>query len=152
MKFYIKPQLLYFLCDFVDSCILLKFYIKPQLIFIDLIFWCVVSYWNSTSNHNLCGWFNESLMLYLIEILHQTTTYSYVVFSLFSCILLKFYIKPQRIVDKFAGFFVVSYWNSTSNHNRLIMFNCFNVLYLIEILHQTTTLFDDGLSTFRICI
>ena len=34
-------------------------------------------------------------MLYLIEILHQTTTVSVLVVKLFCCILLKFYIKPQ---------------------------------------------------------
>ena len=34
--------------------------------------------------------------LYLIEILHQTTTVSAISAFLFGCILLKFYIKPQQ--------------------------------------------------------
>ena len=34
--------------------------------------------------------------LYLIEILHQTTTSSLPILHFLSCILLKFYIKPQR--------------------------------------------------------
>ena len=34
-------------------------------------------------------------MLYLIEILHQTTTSSFEISSFVCCILLKFYIKPQ---------------------------------------------------------
>ena len=145
----------------------------------------VVSYWNSTSNHNYWfGWVSVA-KLYLIEILHQTTTYSAVKFYqqklylieilhqtttiwmplrctlgcillkfyikpqlcspwLFwekSCILLKFYIKPQQRVRHSLGHsccillkfyikpqppgcrygvnWVVSYWNSTSNHNFL---------------------------------
>ena len=34
-------------------------------------------------------------MLYLIEILHQTTTFHHTLQTLFRCILSKFYIKPQ---------------------------------------------------------
>ena len=37
-----------------------------------------------------------SPLLYLIEILHQTTTKGKRIFEGDSCILLKFYIKPQR--------------------------------------------------------
>ena len=37
------------------------------------------------------------LLLYLIEILHQTTTTSPLDRALQSCILLKFYIKPQLL-------------------------------------------------------
>ena len=36
-----------------------------------------------------------TMALYLIEILHQTTTRNFAVFNLFGCILSKFYIKPQ---------------------------------------------------------
>ena len=36
-----------------------------------------------------------NVMLYLIEILHQTTTYIQCGLILLSCILSKFYIKPQ---------------------------------------------------------
>ena len=209
------------------SCILSKFYIKPQLarqwlmvpcvvsyrnstsnhnyFFVFMLVRCVVSYRNSTSNHN---WVQQRyldwslylieilhqtttplvlalspLALYLIEILHQTTTYRRRVCKCVCCILSKFYIKPQRvnpahgysrscILSKFyikpqqllaalltarscilSKFYikpqlkllplvcliVVSYRNSTSNHNirrpRLLV----RQLYLIEILHQTTT-------------
>ena len=55
--------------------------------------------------------------LYLIEILHQTTTLSLKDFHDKSCILLKFYIKPQQLDVRFVLLYVVSYWNSTSNHN-----------------------------------
>ena len=38
------------------------------------------------------------ILLYLIEILHQTTTLVLMRFSLSGCILSKFYIKPQHPV------------------------------------------------------
>ena len=56
----------------------------------------VVSYRNSTSNHNSGSSASSPIALYLIEILHQTTTLR-LRLSLFQrCILSKFYIKPQR--------------------------------------------------------
>ena len=99
--------------------------------------------------------------LYLIEILHQTTTRPSLSWLLLRCILSKFYIKPQLvpnstdtsygcILSKFyikpqqrvrhtLGHSVVSYRNSTSNHNIRFSPPFFSWLYLIEILHQTTT-------------
>ena len=67
----------------------------------------VVSYWNSTSNHNQCcrGWFSAAL--YLIEILHQTTTAVLDDADSVGCILLKFYIKPQRLVRYLLDFSVL---------------------------------------------
>ena len=77
--------------------------------------------------------------LYLIEILHQTTTYGVDVMRLLCCILSKFYIKPQQMAITNCGVGVVSYRNSTSNHNFSAYKANFEKLYLIEILHQTTT-------------
>ena len=121
----------------------------------------VVSYRNSTSNHNVIGVILTRRMLYLIEILHQTTTGNHAApvtirlylieilhqtttFALsvstqtalylieilhqtttaaFSwlfvccCILSKFYIKPQPETASNVNTQVVSYRNSTSNHN-----------------------------------
>ena len=121
----------------------------------------VVSYRNSTSNHNCKLGEGYADKLYLIEILHQTTTAPPPSRVLTSCILSKFYIKPQQpltlikirgrcILSKFyikpqqlnwekevpvrcilSKFYikpqrscwpylyrsVVSYRNSTSNHN-----------------------------------
>ena len=121
----------------------------------------VVSYRNSTSNHNISGALGQLFglylieilhqtttdcppailapMLYLIEILHQTTTLLLLVVLLLRCILSKFYIKPQPAVANIATANVVSYRNSTSNHNTKCAMKLFVVLYLIEILHQTTT-------------
>ena len=104
-----------------------------------------------------------SSLLYLIEILHQTTTSSNIGETLLGCILSKFYIKPQlRSCNKrtqyvvsyrnstsnhnpqllrILGPSVVSYRNSTSNHNNPKYLPNRKKLYLIEILHQTTTAF-----------
>ena len=204
-KFYIKPQQGNNPYYMLGCCILSKFYIKPQLWRFSCWSRRVVSYRNSTSNHNSTSKCFSQLrlylieilhqtttrmaatlggrLLYLIEILHQTTTYAGVITNwkklylieilhqtttttiscslLPGCILSKFYIKPQLIasigvtaigciLSKFyikpqlpamAGdlFKVVSYRNSTSNHNLVGSVLIFVVLYLIEILHQTTT-------------
>ena len=99
--------------------------------------------------------------LYLIEILHQTTTVVPLTCPAKCCILSKFYIKPQHRQGRYYRQKVVSYRNSTSNHNgQSAEVNVEFVvsyrnstsnhntdkdgitdkkLYLIEILHQTTT-------------
>ena len=160
-KFYIKPQLVPNSTDTSYGCILSKFYIKPQQRVRHTLGHSVVSYRNSTSNHNLWTTKSASEMLYLIEILHQTTTTSkqskesktlYLIeilhqtttlrhdlFNIYCCILSKFYIKPQQRVRHTLGHSVVSYRNSTSNHNIRFSPPFFSWLYLIEILHQTTT-------------
>ena len=121
----------------------------------------VVSYRNSTSNHNCFSDVNCVIELYLIEILHQTTTRELLVLFPLGCILSKFYIKPQhptilqfwRDVVSYRNStsnhnyqftshnypYVVSYRNSTSNHNYCGETYDLEELYLIEILHQTTT-------------
>ena len=142
-------------------CILSKFYIKPQRGICRLDALHVVSYRNSTSNHNSVPIAWSVLKLYLIEILHQTTTWkSFIVCNLVlylieilhqtttrrtqkrrkcSCILSKFYIKPQHGNHSSFATSVVSYRNSTSNHNGAWWQSRSCWLYLIEILHQTTT-------------
>ena len=78
--------------------------------------------------------------LYLIEILHQTTTPAPPPLIPPCCILSKFYIKPQLARQWLMVPCVVSYRNSTSNHNESLISSAFLLLYLIEILHQTTTM------------
>ena len=125
----------------IRSCILSKFHIKPQLQPPKVIKVSVVSYRNSTSNHNLLASratepevvsyrnstsnhnFTSILLspfaLYLIEIPHQTTTTAGEAAHFSSCILSKFHIKPQPACQSSVGSLVVSYRNSTSNHNVL---------------------------------
>ena len=95
-KFYIKPQQPKQSQHRTVSCILSKFYIKPQLRHKAAVFPIVVSYRNSTSNHNNARRQWRFQQLYLIEILHQTTTRHAQSWRQKSCILSKFYIKPQR--------------------------------------------------------
>ena len=92
-----------------------------------------------------------SFPLYLIEILHQTTTLWIWHAAWPRCILLKFYIKPQLRRWRQCHYVVVSYWNSTSNHNFALNVSSPTVLYLIEILHQTTTSLSPP-SAFVSCI
>ena len=99
----------------------------------------VVSYRNSTSNHNEAGGRYVIATLYLIEILHQTTTAGASQARTLCCILSKFYIKPQLRSCNKRTQYVVSYRNSTSNHNNVAAGFVPAWLYLIEILHQTTT-------------
>ena len=99
-------------------CILSKFHIKPQLYnrrasreivvsyrnstsnhnegYDEIKELYVVSYRNSTSNHNLKSVQVYNGTLYLIEIPHQTTTTHHVASYASSCILSKFHIKPQQ--------------------------------------------------------
>ena len=78
----------------------------------------VVSYRNSTSNHNMPRPSARVSSLYLIEILHQTTTRQGCFRGTWGCILSKFYIKPQPCSCAICRQIVVSYRNSTSNHNN----------------------------------
>ena len=117
-KFYIKPQRRVEWPGRLPRCILSKFYIKPQRRgWLTLWIW-VVSYRNSTSNHN--GWF--ALCLEGGVVSYRNSTSNHNGFSL-----------------PYPGRNVVSYRNSTSNHNPAVGQIRRVALYLIEILHQTTT-------------
>ena len=139
-KFYIKPQHPSKVFARYQSCILSKFYIKPQLVLEALLLppCCILS------------------KFYIKPQLMMTTREGSM-----RCILSKFYIKPQRVHTSFENGLVVSYRNSTSNHNRVTINprlrsvvsyrnstsnhniengeDTLTALYLIEILHQTTT-------------
>ena len=139
LNFYIKPQLKPSKDFDQAGCILLNFYIKPQQCILAAFDRMVVSYWISTSNHNIEQSEYNGIALYLIEFLHQTTTGPYLFAADRRCILLNFYIKPQHVqtvdVERcgciLLNFYikpqlkpskdfdqaVVSYWISTSNHN-----------------------------------
>ena len=125
-----------------SSCILSKFYIKPQQRSDRLICFEVVSYRNSTSNHNLGDNISSGLTLYLIEILHQTTT---TLKSRFSCKLLYLI----EILHQTTTGYPAEPWNLKlylieilhQTTTRLRAPQNLLKLYLIEILHQTTTIF-----------
>ena len=163
LKFYIKPQPSFSGSCLALCCILSKFYIKPQPDELAAIDFLVVSYRNSTSNHNQK--FNVLAEGYVVSYRNSTSNHNSnpnCSGRLPCCILSKFYIKPQRCRDQRRNRWVVSYRNSTSNHNRVCGYSSGRRvvsyrnstsnhnggarrtveigLYLIEILHQTTTL------------
>ncbi len=99
----------------------------------------VVSHSNSTSNHNISLEEARLELLFLIPILHQTTTYErsgkrcallFLIPILHQtttamqtstssrcCFSFQFYIKPQPFFGLIDRILVVSHSNSTSNHN-----------------------------------
>ena len=165
------------------SCLLYRFYIKPQLFSVWSGFSFVVYYIVSTSNHNGCSPATCRILLSIISFLHQTTTDGKPVYSLdrlsiisflhqtttvslqltrgTSCLLYRFYIKPQLLTANPIGLIVVYYivstsnhncpWTcklvfvvvyyivSTSNHNSLSTWLFVIALSIISFLHQTTT-------------
>ena len=121
----------------------------------------VVSHSNSTSNHNISLEEARLELLFLIPILHQTTTYErsgkrcallFLIPILHQtttamqtstssrcCFSFQFYIKPQPFFGLIDRILVVSHSNSTSNHNIKSIMYISSRLFLIPILHQTTT-------------
>ena len=73
-QFYIKPQRFVSFLSLLPGCFSFQFYIKPQLIFRQRRLVSVVSHSNSTSNHNSASALRPANRLFLIPILHQTTT------------------------------------------------------------------------------
>ena len=117
-KFYIKPQPAGVSYHHGECCILSKFYIKPQRLWLLVFAIPVVSYRNSTSNHNSGTTTPNSALLYLIEILHQTTT--------------------TRGAKRTSNvLYLIEILHQTTTVCRGDMIKLW--LYLIEILHQTTT-------------
>ena len=141
-KFYIKPQprgLHEFPCR---RCILSKFYIKPQLRRLQPVCLIVVSYRNSTSNHNEKPIMFTIKRLYLIEILHQTTTHSVASFFAAALYLIEILHQTTTFIPDWlfqSMLYLIEILHQTTTGS--IVTTNKNELYLIEILHQTTTIF-----------
>ena len=161
-KFYIKPQLcdVPYWCDL--SCILSKFYIKPQQCAPGIHFFIVVSYRNSTSNHNVEAVEGEAgpVVSYrnstsnhngsgslpvprkVVSYRNSTSNHNQWQSDLAQLTVVSYRnsTSNHNSGDRMGGtLVVVSYRNSTSNHNTSPRARLLHVLYLIEILHQTTT-------------
>ena len=139
-KFYIKPQHEPLASHIPRCCILSKFYIKPQQCRNSLSFLMVVSYRNSTSNHNPIGDHNTapSVVSYRNSTSNHNQRHDVVLIN----IVVSYRNSTSNHNHPEMGNeprLVVSYRNSTSNHNSILALWVFNMLYLIEILHQTTT-------------
>ena len=116
--FYIKPQPCLRQCDEYASCILFHFYIKPQQALALAIYFLVVSYSISTSNHN----FGLFIVSFVSVVSYSISTSNH--------------NPASPLISKDS---VVSYSISTSNHNIFPIVLYYRSLYLIPFLHQTTT-------------
>ena len=153
-QFYIKPQHMSGQGNDVPCCFSFQFYIKPQRPCKRVHLRGVVSHSNSTSNHNPAHmplstyrlflipilhqtttlysvrW--KRLTLFLIPILHQTTTSSKECGIYLRCFSFQFYIKPQRSATNTCNMSVVSHSNSTSNHNLAHGSNSYSARYTYD--------------------
>ena len=122
-------------------CILSKFYIKPQQLLKLLKSMIVVSYRNSTSNHNYT---HKSKKIQMVVSYRNSTSNHNQRHGHDQRRGVVSYRNSTSNHNISAGgsssSSVVSYRNSTSNHNSLLSTRNHAELYLIEILHQTTTL------------
>ena len=105
------------------SCSSFQFYIKPQPITASSLFIPVVPHSNSTSNHNFHLQFRGKLFV----VPHSNST------------------SNHNVLRRFRSFLlVVPHSNSTSNHNMVARLWKLTALFLIPILHQTTTQANAG--------
>ena len=117
-KFYIKPQLCWRSVAGAGGCILSKFYIKPQHepLASHIPRCCILSkFYIKPQLRCILGYTALGCILSKFYIKPQQLREAH--WELFRCILSKFYIKPQLRFTLFFQFIVVSYRNSTSNHN-----------------------------------
>ena len=100
----------------------------------------VVSYWNSTSNHNAVECLIESFRV--VSYWNSTSNHNADRIHEVRIMVVSYWNSTSNhnsgSSPEYTNF-VVSYWNSTSNHNASLQWPTAHWLYLIEILHQTTT-------------
>ena len=139
-QFYIKPQLNERISAVKERCFLFQFYIKPQRESSCRRQHYVVSYFNSTSNHNDRSRLLHIKELFLISILHQTTTGNAQVYGnawLFLISILHQTTTPREYSRAEAWLFLISILHQTTTESRRGELAA--RLFLISILHQTTT-------------
>ena len=140
-KFYIKPQRLCRCSSWPSGCILSKFYIKPQRVAGEGYSQAVVSYRNSTSNHNktAAGFYRFIVVSYrnstsnhndearlvnaakVVSYRNSTSNHNVVLFPLVRLPVVSYRNSTSNHNKQEGGrnhVSVVSYRNSTSNHNR----------------------------------
>ena len=123
-KFYIKPQRRNAGHGNTFGCILSKFYIKPQRVRPIRISLIVVSYRNSTSNHNRTT--GKNINGAVVSYRNSTSNHNYR--GLLPILLYVVSYRNSTSNHNVGGLFgmigaVVSYRNSTSNHNLYEMFS-----------------------------
>ena len=139
-KFYIKPQQRIRHKIGHSCCILSKFYIKPQQFRAVEDELNVVSYRNSTSNHNIRGGMSRAASV--VSYRNSTSNHNNGFAIKLATPVVSYRNSTSNHNHPKIGSeprLVVSYRNSTSNHNLMSAQAFMMKLYLIEILHQTTT-------------
>ncbi len=121
-----------------SSCFSFQFYIKPQPSATNTCNMSVVSHSNSTSNHNQVA-----------EICRRTDVVSHSIKPQLrrtcssrrpSCFSFQFYIKPQlAVIRRFSGLGCFSFQFYIKPQPMAALDCAENMLFLIPILHQTTT-------------
>ncbi len=139
-QFYIKPQLNERISAVKERCFLFQFYIKPQRESSCRRQHYVGCYFNSTSNHNDRSRLLHIKELFLISILHQTTTGNAQVYGnawLFLISILHQTTTTEAPVPSASMLFLISILHQTTTEDPVSV----NIvwLFLISILHQTTT-------------
>ena len=117
-KFYIKPQHEPLASHIPRCCILSKFYIKPQLRHEAAVFPIVVSYRNSTSNHN--SLVSGSWSLVVVSYRNSTSNHNFLAILILMLLVVSYRNSTSnhnRGLGRSKTGAVVSYRNSTSNHN-----------------------------------
>ena len=117
-QFYIKPQHHRRCRCSAEGCFSFQFYIKPQHLARGSSIRIVVSHSNSTSNHNSC--MPSARRAAVVS--HSNSTSNH-----------------NKYTHTLKKGMVVSHSNSTSNHNVSASPKIKEQLFLIPILHQTTT-------------
>ena len=123
-----------------QRCFSFQFYIKPQLWFRTSCPRQVVSHSNSTSNHNTV--FRTMEALNVVSHSNSTSNHNGQRRIPATCPVVSHSNSTSnhnRHTPPLRDLQVVSHSNSTSNHNSLLMHNSIALLFLIPILHQTTT-------------
>ena len=138
--FYIKPQPLKRWKKVDNCCILWVFYIKPQHGDNFNIFHSVVSYESSTSNHNDVGGVSVVGLLYLMSLLHQTTTSRRERCASGLLYLMSLLHQTTTLVGLNLGHLLL--YLMSLLHQTTTLWHCVRLdhpLYLMSLLHQTTT-------------
>ena len=99
-----------------------------------------VSIGGYTSNHNKERTFTDPLLVFLLAVIHQTTTKARSLFRTLQCFYWRLYIKPQPVAPARGSRGSVSIGGYTSNHNSTAEGKDIQLVFLLAVIHQTTTM------------
>ena len=99
-----------------------------------------VSIGGYTSNHNNQDRYLFPILVFLLAVIHQTTTSCAPKGRRWQCFYWRLYIKPQLVADFVDAGASVSIGGYTSNHNEALQETAAFVVFLLAVIHQTTTI------------